>query len=64
MATYKSQLQPGPEPIVSTAMLAQVDGVDSVVLLNIRLPPHLRALSSVILHAAATAQLDGRQLPR
>ncbi len=35
-----------------------------VVLLNIRLPPRLRALYPVILHAAAAAQLGGRELPR
>ena len=64
MGTYESRLQPGPEPIVGTAMLAQVQGVDSVVILNIRLPQHLRALCPVILHAAAAAQLGGRHLPR
>ncbi len=62
MGTYESRLQPGPEPIVGTAMLAQVQGVDSVVLLNIRLPPHLRALGPVILRAAAAAQLGGHLL--
>ena len=64
MGTYESRLQPAPDPIVGTAMLAQVQGVDSVVLLNIRLPPRLRKLCPVILHAAAAAQLGGRQLPR
>ena len=64
MGTYDSQLKPSADPIVGMAMLAQLQGVDSVVLLNIRLPPRLRALRPVILHAAAAAQLGSRQLPR
>ena len=59
MGTYESRLQPGSDPIVGTAMLTHVQGVDSVALLNIRLTPHLRALSPVILRSAAVAQLGG-----
>ena len=59
MGTYESRLQPGSDPIIGTAMLAHVQGVDSVVLLDIRLPPHLRALGPVILRATAAAQLNG-----
>ena len=64
MGTYESRLQPGPDPIVGTAMLAQAQGVDSVMLLNIRLPPHLRALGPVILHAAAAAHSIRLRAPR
>ena len=59
MGTYESRLQPDSDPIIGTAILAHVQGVDSVVLLDIRLPPHLRALGPVILRAAAAAQLNG-----
>ena len=61
MGTYESRLQRGSDPIVGTAMLAQVQGVDSVVLLNIRLPPHLRVPGPVILRTGIKAQLDGSQ---
>ena len=64
MGTYDNRLQADADPIVGTAILAQVQGVDSVVLLNIRLPPQLRALGPIILRAAAAAQLGGHQLPR
>ena len=63
MGTYESRLQPGNDPIVGLAALAQVQGVDSVMLLNVRLPPRLRALTPVILRAAAAAQLGSGPRP-
>ena len=57
MGTYESRLRPNADPIVGTATLAQVQGVDSVVLLNVRLPRRQRALSQVILHAAAPTKM-------
>ena len=64
MGTYESRLQPGRDPIVGTAMLARVQGVDSVVLLNIRLPPQLHALGPAILRSAIKAQFNGSRPSR
>lgn len=57
MGTYESRLRPDTDPIVGTAMLAEVQGMDSVLLLNVRLPPRLRALTSVIRRAVVAAQM-------
>lgn len=57
MGTYESRLKPGRDPIVGAAVLARVQGIDSVMLLNIRLPRHLQALRPVILRLAVAAQL-------
>ena len=57
MGTYASHLQPGSDPITGLAMLAQVQGVDSVVLLDVRLPQRLQGLRQVILRAATAARL-------
>ena len=57
MGTYASRLQPGSDPITGVAMLAQVQGVDSVVLLSVRLPQRLQGLRQVILRAAMAARL-------
>ena len=59
MGTYASRLRPDADPIVGAAMLARVQGVDSVLLLDIRLPPHLRALDDDILRAAVATHLEG-----
>ena len=52
MGTFGSRLAPGDSPVTGMATLARSNGVDSVVLLNLRLPPGLRALVPVILGAA------------
>ena len=57
MGTYSSRLRPSAEPIAGAVLLAHVDGVDSAVLLNVRLPPGLRALGPAILRAAAPARV-------
>ena len=57
MGTYASRLQPGSDPITGVAMLAQVQGVDSVVLLDVRVPQRLQGLRQVILRAATAARL-------
>ena len=56
MGTFSSRLAPAAGPIAGAAFLAESNGVDSVLLLNVRLPPHLRALASAILDAARQAQ--------
>ena len=56
MGTLDSHLGPDRDPIVGAALLAQVQGVDSVVLLDVRLPPRLRALGPVILRAGVAAR--------
>lgn len=52
MGTYSSRLGPGPDPITGAAILAKANGVDSVVLLNVRLSPGLRGMVPIILAAA------------
>ena len=55
MGTYESRLGPGANPIMGRASLAHSNGVDSVVLLNVRLPPRLRVQAPVILRTADTS---------
>ena len=58
MGTFGSRLAPGAEPIEGAAFLTRSDGVDSVVLLNVRLPPRLSALAPVILDAERRRRAD------
>ena len=53
MGTFSSRLRPDADAIAGTATLARSNGVDSVVLLNVRLPLRLRALTSDILRTGA-----------
>ena len=62
MGTYSSVLQPDADPVDGTALLAQVQGVNSVVLLNVRLPARLRRLGSTILRAAAASRMHGTRI--
>ena len=57
MGTFSSRLRPDDAAIVGTATLARSNGVDSVVLVNVRLLPRLRSLVPDILAAAGTARV-------
>ncbi len=59
MGTFDSRLKPGDDPITGLAILARSNGVNSVVLLNLRLPPGSRALAPAILHAVQTMRAGG-----
>ncbi len=59
MGTFDSRLKPGDDPITGLAILAQSNGVDSVVLLNLRLPSRWRALAPAILDAVRTLRAGG-----
>ena len=52
MGTFYGQLRPGSSPVTGAAMLTESNGVDSIVLLQVRLPPSLRRLTPVVLGAA------------
>lgn len=54
MGTFESRLRPGSDPIDGTATLDRSNGVDSVLLLNVRLPPGQRGLAAVILRGRQT----------
>lgn len=64
MGTYASCLGPGAAPIAGTAILSQSNGVDAVLLLDVRLPPGLRGLTPVILATARTAALGHGSAPQ
>ena len=59
MGTFSSRLGPGARPIFGRAMLAKSNGVDSVILLNVRLPAGLRGLLPVILASVAHSHAEG-----
>lgn len=56
MGTFESRLMPDTDAIAGTAVLARSNGVDSVVLLNVRLPLRLRWLLPDILGSVGTVQ--------
>ncbi len=60
IGTLEGHLRPGGDPIAGAARLAPSNGVDSVVLVNVRLPSRLRALAPVILDTAGEVQPAGR----